>query len=192
MLKRFTPAIALVFSVLLDTAILPVFYNGRYTILFSLITVIAIAILRGRMLGLFYGLLAGVLLDLPAGTPGLKIIAFTAIGFIIGFLLDRQPDIYARDPEGNFKMSSRQRREWMVGRMIWIGILLLIHESVLLVMQYFGNAIMQWSYIRDLLIRAVATDIIITILFPFYHFIFIGRGNSNLVASSDTKEMTDY
>ena len=73
MLKKILPALAIVFSVLLDTAVLPVFLYGRYLIPVSLILVILIGIQLGRMNGMLYGMIAGLLLDISTGTLGLKL-----------------------------------------------------------------------------------------------------------------------
>lgn len=168
MLKRLAPLLAVILSVLLDTAILPVFYYGRYLIPISLIVVIAIGIQLGRMSGMLFGLIAGLLLDVSAGTLGMKLLPYLLIGFLIGFLLDQQPEI-------NRSSDRKERLELMAVRFIWIFVLLVIYEIVMLVYQYFSTAIFEWKYVRDLLLRTCATTALCILLHPFFHALFIGR-----------------
>lgn len=172
MLKRLAPPLAVLLSVLLDTAVLPVFYYGRYLIPLSLIVVIAIGIQLGRINGMFFGMLAGLLLDISAGTLGMKFVPYLLIGFLIGFLLDQQPEI-------SRSMDRKERMELLAVRAIWIFALLIIHEVIMLVYQYFSTAIFEWKYVRDLLLRTGATTALCLILYPFFHMIFIGKAHAS-------------
>ena len=51
------------------------------------------ALRLARMRGMLYGMIAGLLMDISAGTLGMKPFPFIIIGFLIGFLLDQQPEI---------------------------------------------------------------------------------------------------
>lgn len=168
MLKRILPALAIVLSVLLDTAVLPVFLYGRYLIPVSLVMVILIGIQLGRMNGMLYGMIAGLLLDISAGTLGLKLIPYILIGFLIGFLLDTQPEI-SRSTE------RKDRLQLLAVRAIWICALLLLHEIILLVYQYFSTAIFEWKYVRDLAIRVAGCVALCLLLYQPFRVIFIGR-----------------
>ena len=48
MLKRIAPLLTVLLSVLLDTAVVPVFYYGRFVLPLSLIVVILIGVQLGR------------------------------------------------------------------------------------------------------------------------------------------------
>ena len=48
MLKRIAPLLTVLLSVLLDTAVIPVFYCGRFALPLSLIVVILIGVQLGR------------------------------------------------------------------------------------------------------------------------------------------------
>lgn len=167
MLKKLAPLLAVICSLLLDTAILPAFYYGRYSLPLSLAVVILIAIQLGRTNGMLYGMIAGLLLDITTGTLGMKLIPYILIGFLIGFLLDQQPEV-------SRSSDRKERLELIAVRVIWIFALLVIYEIVMLVYQYFSTAIFEWKYVRDLLLRTSAITALCILLHPFFHALFIG------------------
>lgn len=168
MLKRLAPIITILICVLLDTAIIPVFYNGIFLIPLSLIAVIAIAILLGRMSGMLYGLISGLLLDISTGSLGLKLFPYILIGFLIGFLLDQQE-------EPSRSMDKFERFRLIVVRGVWIFVLVAIYEIVMLVYQYFSTAVFEWIYVRNLLARVLLIDALSLLLHGFFRSVFIGR-----------------
>ena len=152
---------------LLDTAVIPVFYYGQLLVPLTLVVVIEIGIQRGRTLGMLYGTVAGVLLDVSAGTLGLKLFAYVAIGFLIGFFLDQQPQI-------DRTMDRRERTQRMLVRIIWIVALLLVFEIVMLIYQYFNTAVFEWVYVRNLCIRVAIMTALCLISYRLFHSIFFG------------------
>lgn len=168
MLKRLAPPLAVLLSVLLDTAILPVFYYGRYSIPLSLVVVITIGIQLGRMNGMLYGMIAGLLLDISAGSLGMKLFPYLVIGFLIGFFLDQQPEV-SRSTE------RKERLQLIAVRAIWIFVLLMLHEIIMLVYQYFSTAIFEWKYVRDLLLRVIVVTALCILLHPFFRTLFIAK-----------------
>lgn len=180
MLKRLAPPLAVLLSILLDTAIIPVFYNGRYLIPLTLIAVIAIGIQLGRMSGMLYGMITGLLLDVTAGTLGMKLIPYLLIGFLIGFLLDGQPEI-TRNTQKN------ERLQLIAVRAIWVFALVVVYEIVMMVYQYFSTAIFEWKYVRDLLIRTGAVTLLSVLLHPFFRRIFIGKDISSTRLTREVK-----
>lgn len=184
MLKRILPPLAIVLSVILDTAVFPVFLYGRYLLPLSLILVILIGIQLGRMNGMLYGMIAGLLLDISAGTLGLKLAPYILIGFLIGFLLDTQPEI-SRSTE------KKDRLQLLAVRAIWICVLVVIHEIVLLVYQYFSTAIFEWKYVLDLIIRVALTVALCMLFYRPFHYIFIGRADQ-VRTSRTTREVKHF
>lgn len=168
MLKRLAPPLAVLLTILLDTAIIPAFYYGRYLIPLTLIVVISIGTLLGRMNGLLYGMITGLLLDVTAGTLGMKFIPYMLIGFLIGFLLDEQPEITR-------SMERSERIQLIAVRAIWIFALVAVYEIVMLVYQYFSTAIFEWKYVRDLLLRTGAVTLLCLLLQPLFHRLFMGK-----------------
>ncbi len=168
MLKRIAPALTVLLSVLLDTAILPVFYYGRFLVPLSLVVVILIGIQRGRTYGMLYGMIAGLLLDVSTGSLGLKLFPYIIIGFLIGFLLDQQPEI-------DRNMERVERLHILAVRVIWIAILVALYEAVMLILQYFSTAIFRWAYVGNLLIRVAMVAALTQLLHPVLRRLYIGR-----------------
>jgi len=185
LLKRFAPPLAVLLSILLDTAILPVFYYGRYLIPASLIVVILIGIQLGRMNGMLYGMIAGLLLDISTGTLGMNLFPYLLIGFLIGFLLDQQPEIS--------RSSDRKERLQLIAvRVIWIFALLSLYETVILVYQYFSTAIFEWKYVRDLFLRVAAVTALCMLLHPFFHALFIGKTRKTAAGRRAFREVKHF
>ena len=171
MLRRIAPAIAVLLAVLLDTAVIPVFYYGQYLVPLSLVIVIVTGIQLGRTQGMIWGLVAGLLLDVSAGTLGMKLFPYVIIGFLIGFFLDQQPEI-------DRSMDRRERVQLMLVRIIWISALLVILETVMLVYQYFNTAIFEWAYLRDLFIRVAMMTALCLIAYRPFHRLYFGRATA--------------
>ena len=167
MLRRIAPVFAVILTFLLDTAILPVFYYGRYLVPLTLVVIIVTGIQLGRIRGMLYGMIAGVLLDVTAGTLGMKLFPYVIIGFLIGFFLDQQPQI-------NRSMDRRERVQLMLVRIIWIVALLLVFETVMLIYQYFNTAVFEWIYVRNLGIRVAMMTALCLAAYPLFHSIFFG------------------
>ena len=167
MLRRLSPLFAVLAAFLLDTAVIPVFYYGRFLVPLTLVVVIEIGIQRGRTQGMLYGLIAGVLLDVSAGTLGMKLFPYVLIGFLIGFFLDQQPEI-------DRTMDRRERMQRMLVRIIWIVSLLVVFEIVMLIYQYFNTAVFEWIYVRDLFIRVAMMTVLCLAAYPLFHSIFFG------------------
>ena len=169
MLKRLAPIICVVLAMLLDTSILPLFLYGRYLVPVSMAVVMAIGITFGRMRGMLYGMISGLMLDITAGTLGMKLFSFIAIGFLIGFLLDQQPKI-------SRTMERRERLQRLAVRAIWVAALVIVFEIVMLIYQYFSTAILRWSYVRDLLLRTAISTALVLLLTPFMERLTKVRG----------------
>lgn len=168
MLKRLAPPLTVIISLLLDTAVIPVFYYGRFLIPLSLIVVILIGIQLGRTQGMLWGMVAGLLLDVSAGSLGLKLIPYILIGFLIGFLLDQQPEI-------SRNMDRVERFHLLAIRMIWVGALVLLYEVVMMIYQYFSTAIFTWVYVGNLLLRTVAITALVQLFYPLSRRFWIGK-----------------
>lgn len=184
MLKRLAPPLAVLLSILLDTAVIPAFYCGRYLIPLTLIVVISIGTLMGRMYGLLYGMITGLLLDVTAGTLGMKFIPYMIIGFLIGFLLDEQPEITRNMEKG-------ERIQLIAVRAIWIFVLVAVYEIVMMIYQYFSTAIFEWKYVRDLLLRTGGVTLLCLMLQPMFRRLFIGRAAS-AAAGRTTREVRRF
>ena len=184
MLRKLAPIFTVLLSILLDTAVLPVFYYGRFLVPLSLVAVILCGVQLGRTSGMLYGMIAGLLLDVSAGTLGMKLFPYVAIGFLVGFFLDQQPEI-------NRSMERRERLQRLAVRTIWISLPLLVYEIVMLVLQYFSTAIFEWSYVRDLLVRVVMLTALCLLLYAPMHRLYFGKTNSTR-KGRNTREVKSF
>ena len=184
MLKRILPPLLVVLSALLDTAVIPVFYAGRFLVPLSLVIVMLIGIQLGRVRGMLFGMISGLLLDISAGTLGMKLFAYIVIGFLIGFFLDQQP-------EPDRGMDRVERIQLIAIRMIWVGVLVLLHEIIMLVIQYFSTAVFEWEYVLNLLVRTIITTVLLQLFYPLTRRLFRGRAKS-VSAGRSTREVKHF
>lgn len=168
MLKRLAPIISVLICFLLDTAVIPMLYGGIFLVPLSLLAVIAIAIHLGRMRGMLYGMIAGLLPDITTGHLGLKLFPYILLGFLIGFLLDQQ-----KIPNRSMKKS--ERFGIVATRGIWIFVLYALYEIVMLIYQYFSTAVFEWIYVRNLFLRALLFMILSLLLHGLFRRIFVGK-----------------
>lgn len=86
MFRRILPPLLAVFTLLLDTAILPVFTSHWLIPLFALLTVHVLGLLLGRTQGALYGMIIGLLVDVSLGTPlGLMTLFYGGLGYLGGW-----------------------------------------------------------------------------------------------------------
>lgn len=183
MLRKLAPLFTILLSVLLDTSVIHVLYHGVFLIPISLIVVIMISILLGRTQGVLYGLIAGLLLDVSAGSLGLKLFGYIALGFMTGFLLDQQ------DHSGIIERDQHIRN--IISRFIWILVFVGLYEIVMLVYQYFSTAIFEWGFVRNMLIRIGAMTLLCTLCYPLFRKMFLGK-RSRYAANQTTREVKNY
>ena len=187
MLKRLAPAITVLLSFLLDTAVIPMLYTSVYQIPLSLVVVILIGIQLGRFNGMLYGMIAGLLLDISTGSLGLKLFAYILIGFLIGFLLD--PMDAPAEKKG--KLGRSEQLRIVLVRAVWIAVLFGIYETVLLVYQYFSTAVFEWIYVRNLLVRVLSLTALTSLLYPVFHRIYLGKAR-NARQRRNTREVKNF
>ena len=132
---------------LLDTTIMPIVYGGVYTVPLTIIAVFCIGMVLGRMSGLLFGTLGGLLMDITTGTLGAMTFFFMFAGFMIGLI------VYV--PGDRIRPSRRKQRRRIAWRATWVFALYTAGELAILVAQYFNTAAMQWLYILNILIRAL-------------------------------------
>ena len=171
-------------AILLDTAVIPVLYCGRFLVPLTLVLVILIGIQLGRTMGMLYGMIAGLLLDISTGYLGMKLFPYIIIGFLIGFLLDQQPQI-------SRAMERSERIQLVAVRLIWVIILVLLHEIVMLVIQYFNTAVFEWEYAANLLIRSLITTALVQLIYPLTFRIFRGKARQ-AAGGRSTREVKHF
>jgi rod shape-determining protein MreD len=101
MIRRIMPGVWIVLMILMDIAILPQFVHSPLLPSLTLLSVAALGLLKGRSGGVLHGVMAGLIMDIAAGSPvGMNIIIMGLTGYGCGM------------------MNARRFRRWM---MIAIG-----------------------------------------------------------------------
>lgn len=172
MLRRLAPALMVLVTVILDTTVLPIIYSGVYAIPLTVVAVFLIGMLMGRMRGLLYGTIGGLLIDITAGTLGLMTFFFMAVGFLIGLIL--------YNPGEHLRSGRRVARKKRLQRALWVFVLYTLGEVALLVIQYFNTAELQLIYFANIAVRALICTALTVLLRPLAYTILLG-GNRGRV-----------
>ena len=170
-------------SVLLDSSIIHVLYHGVYLIPVSLIVVMMISLLLGRAWGVLYGLIAGLMLDVSAGSLGIKLFGYIAIGFMVGLMLDQQNHRGTIDRDVRIKNA--------LSRAVWIAVFVGLYEIILLVYQYFSTAVMEWGFVRNMLIRIAVMVALSSLLYPLFRRLYLGK-RSRFAGQQNTREVKNF
>ena len=88
-------------------------------------------------------------------------------------------------------MSRRDRVQLMLVRIIWICVLVLLHELILLIYQYFNTAVFEWVYVRDMLLRVALTTALCLIAYNPYHALCFGRMRASN-SGRNTREVKNF
>ena len=167
MLRRFYPAVLILLCFILDTTVMPAVYGGVYTVPLTIVAVFCIGMVLGRMRGLLYGTLGGLLMDITTGTLGMMTFFFMFVGFMIGLI------VYV--PNERILPSRRKQRRRFMWRAVWVLSLYVIGEVALLIVQYFNTATIHFIYILNLLIRALICTALVTLLRPLMERLLVDR-----------------
>ena len=96
MRKWLLSALAVLTALLLDTAVIPVFYTGPYRVQVLLVLTFAYGMEGGFVTGLLTGLIAGILADISAGGSGDLLFAAMGTGLAAGLIARYRTDVYSR------------------------------------------------------------------------------------------------
>ena len=173
MLRRILPTLLILLCVVLDTAVLPIVYGGLYAVPLTLVAVFLIGMLLGRMRGLLYGTIGGLLVDITTGTLGMMMLAYMFCGFMIGLIVYQPEEQYVSAAR---RRASRRRWVWPA---IWTFALYGVVEVALLVLQYFYTAHFLWQYLLYILIRAVVCTALVVLLRPLFGAMLLSRRTSS-------------
>ena len=152
--------------VTLDTTVIPVAYGGVYTVPLTVVAVFLIGMLMGRMSGLLYGTIGGLLLDITTGTLGLMTFFFMAVGFMIGLIL--------YNPGERLRTARRHAGRRRAQRALWVFGLYRLGELALFVIQYFNTASLRPIYFVNIGIRALICTALTVLLRPVAYAILVG------------------
>ena len=174
LLRRLAPALLILATVILDTTVLPIVYSGVYAIPLTVVAVFLIGMLMGRMRGLLYGTIGGLLIDITSGTLGVMTFFFMAVGFMIGLIL--------YNPGEHLRSGRRVARKKRVQRGVWVFVLYTLGEITLFVMQYFNTAEIRAVYFLNISVRALIVTALTILLRPLAYSILLGNNRGRVPA----------
>lgn len=148
---------------LLDTAVIPIFYHGVFTIPLTLAVAMSIGLLDGRLYGLLYGMIGGLLIDITAGSLGVMTFFFMIAGFLVGLFVDESVD----SPITGILFHLRRAA-------VSFG-LTLLGEAIIAFYQYFITASFEWFILRNMLVRSALTAALVVVLCPVLDRAFHSR-----------------
>lgn len=182
MFRRLTPILTILAAVLIDTAIMPVFYHGTYTIPLTLAITLCIGLTLGKLRGGLFGMIGGLLIDITAGTLGTMTFFFLAAGFLIALILDER-SASVRTLTGI----------WLhLRRAAVIAALYLLGETVFCVYRYFQTAFFEWMYVQNILCRGALFTLIATLLCPALARLYLGKRKTGSTYYGKTREVKHF
>ncbi len=174
MFRRFAPALLILICFLLDTTILPIVFTGVYVVPLTVVAVFLIGMLMGRMRGLLYGTIGGLLIDITSGTLGMMTFFFMAVGFMIGLIL-----YVPGEPLRPARRNARRRR---LQRAVWVFVLFAAGEVTIFVIQYFNTAAIRWVYFFNIVARSLICAALTTVFRPLAYRLLLGTGRGRIPA----------
>ena len=166
MLRRLAPLLMILACVILDTTVLPMAYGGVYTVPLTVVAVLLIGMLMGRMSGLLYGTIGGLLIDITTGTLGMMTFFFMTVGFLVGLIL--------YNPGERLRTARRHAGRKRVQRVVWVFVLYALGELALYVIQYFNTAELRPIYFINIGIRSLICAMLTLLLRPAAYAILVG------------------
>ena len=167
MLRRFAPALLILACFILDTTVLPIVYGGVYAVPLTVVAVLLIGMLMGRMRGLLYGTIGGLLIDITSGTLGMMTFFFMAMGFLIGLIL--------YNPGEHLRTARRKARRKRFERAAWVFALYAMGETALFVIQYFNTAELRPIYFVNIAVRSLICAALTLLLRPAAYSMLLGN-----------------
>ena len=172
MLRRLIPAIMILVCVILDTTILPIVYGGVYTVPLTVVAVLLIGMLMGRMRGLLYGTIGGLLIDITTGTLGMMTFFFMAVGFVIGLIL--------YNPGEHLRTGRRVARRRHLERAAWVFALYTSGEVAMFVIQYVATGDLRRIYQLNIAARALIRTVLPVLLRPAAYVLLVGNNRNRV------------
>lgn len=182
MLRRLTPFLTIIAAVLIDTAILPVFYHGVFTVPLTLAVTLCIGLTLGKLRGGLFGMIGGLMIDITAGTLGMMTFFFLIAGFLIALILDERV-ASTRTVTGI----------WVhVRRAAVILALYLLGETVFCIYRYFETAFFEWVYVQNILVRCAIFTSGTTLLCPALARMYLGKRKNRSTYYGKTREVKHF
>ena len=165
MRRRIMPSVLLFFVLMADTSILPVLTAWPLLPSFTLLTARSLSLYLGRTHGVFYGLIAGLLVDILVGYPlGFLMLLYTISCFVVATI--------AYLPED---MRRQMGRRLYLRRGVCVFGVLLAGELAIYGYQYFTTARIAGEYFLNIFLRAAIGAAVSVPMGPAVARIVLGR-----------------
>ena len=182
MLRRLTPLLTIIAAVLFDTAVLPVFYHGVFTVPLTLAVTLCIGLTLGKLRGGMFGMFGGLMIDITAGTLGMMTFFFLVAGFLVALILDERV-ASTRTVTGIWV---HLRRAAVILALYALG------ETVFCVYRYFETATFEWIYVQNILVRTAIFTAGATLLCPALRRLYIGKRKNRSTYYGKTREVKHF
>lgn len=168
MFKRFLPGLLVLVCFLLDSTVIAEFLSSVFIVPLTVVAVFSIGMILGRMRGLLYGTMGGLLMDITTGTLGMMTYFLMFMGFMIGLI------VYV--PNERLLPSRRKRQRRLLWRSTWVFALYTAGELALFVIQYFSTATFAFMYLLLILARALICTLLCALAHPLMTRLLTERG----------------
>lgn len=162
---------------LLDTAVIPVLYHGTYTIPLTLVVVLCIGLLLGRLRGLLFGMIGGLLIDISSGTLGAMTFFFMTSGFLVALIVDETNDRRMAGVRFHLRRGGVAFALYMLG------------EVVFCVYRYFVTASFEWRFVIHMALRSLIVSALVVLICPMLSRLFFGRKHAQRKYSNRNREV---
>ena len=160
------PAALVLAALMIDTAVVPFVLANPFIVSLTLVTVLELAIYLGRMHGMLYGTLGGLLLDILVGYPlGFNTFRFIILGFLSGTVA------YEPVEERTRKAASKL----YFRRALTLFCAVLASEIAVYAYQYFETALLSGAYFLNIGIRTAISTALGMLLGPVDARIILGK-----------------
>ena len=174
MLRRFNAVILILVCFLLDSTLIPSVYHGLFAVPLTAVAVMCIGMLLGRMRGLLYGTIGGLLLDITTGTLGMMTFFLMAAGFLIGLI------VY--NPGERFLPSRRKQRRRVLWHAAWVFTLYAMGEIAFFVIQYYNSTNIAFVYFFNILVRSLIFTALTMLARLALKRVLVGRDSDRALA----------
>jgi len=173
MLRRILPYLLIVLLALIDVSVVPVFTASVYVLPLTLIFVMCVSMVLGRLHGVLGALLGGLLIDILTGYPvGYMMVAYPACCLITGLFGYDTDEVRAQD--------SYSRTKAFIRRAIVVFIVMALFEAVIIVYQYFHTALLHAWYFGNALVRTIAAVVLVSGLYYAVSLLLLGREDARV------------
>lgn len=173
MFRRILPYMLIVLLVLIDVSVVPVFTASIYVLPLTLIFVICVSMVLGRLHGVLGALMGGLLIDILSGYPvGYMMIAYPAFCLITGLFGYDTDEMRAQDDYSRIKAFLR--------RALVVFIVMVLYETVIIVYQYFHTALMQAWYFTAAFWRCGLLTALVSLMYYPVSVLLLGREDARV------------